>query len=272
MRHFTRTSLIAATVLLAPIAVAAWLACSATADETTGVPTETVSAPSLGLEALEADIAVLGSINQLDLTKQQAASLLEVTEQLHAASARFEKERQGFQEQLRPLLERKRALMMKDQAVPDELEKDIAGVQAQLEALDRKVVEALVPFAEKFRPILSAPQLQIVTGDYEARRQAEEWLDSLREMSPESFKDEMRPIVQEFADATIGLDQKTLTTLFTEAHNMDSKTWAKKKGDYVKRIAPLFRPAKGKDSQLIVQFFMHPRMVPVLQDKAEVLK
>ena len=114
--------------------------------------------------------------------------------------------------------------------------------------------------------------MQIVTGDYEARRQAEEWLDSLREMLKEDFKDELGPIVKEFADASAGLDEKTLRQIFTDAHNMDTKTYAKKKGEIITRIAPLFRPTKGNDNQLIVQFFLHPRMLAVLQEKVDMIR
>ena len=224
--------------------------------------------PALDNETLLADIAVLESINQLDLSKEQTVTLLGLVTELAKKSAGYEQERQAIRDRLNPLLAQKRGLMMKDQVVPDELEKAISGMQGQLDGLDRKVIEALVPFAEKFRPVLTAPQLQIVTGDYEARRQAEEWLDSLREMLKEDFKDELGPIVKEFADASAGLDEKTLRQIFTEAHNMDGKTYAKKKGDIVARIAVLFRPTKGNDAQLIVQFFMHPRMLAVLQEKA----
>ena len=228
--------------------------------------------PAADNETLLADIAVLASINQLDLNKQQAVTLLDLVSQLARKSAGYEQERQALRSRLNPLLAQKRALMMKDQVVPDELEKSISGMQGQLDGLDRKVIEALVPFAEKFRPVLSAAQLQIVTGDYEARRQAEEWLDSLREMLKEDFKDELGPIVKEFADASAGLDEKTLRQIFTDAHNMDTKTYAKKKGEIITRIAPLFRPTKGNDNQLIVQFFLHPRMLAVLQEKVDMIR
>jgi hypothetical protein len=257
--------------------LAAFLACL-----TLALPVLTIALPpvaaaddaatTLDNETLQADIAVLESLNQLDLSKQQATTLLGLVTELAKKSSGYELEREALRGRMKPLLAQKRALMMKDEVVPDDLDKSITGMQSQLDSLDRKVIEALVPFAARFRPVLSTAQLQIITGDYEARRQAEEWLDSLREMVKEDFRDELGPIVKEFADPNVGLDEKTLRQVFTDAHNMDSKTYAKKKTEIVSRIAPLFRPTKGKDSELIVQFFLHPRMLAVLTEKVDAIK
>lgn len=223
------------------------------------------------LEALAAEIQLIGDLNTLQLQPSQIERLIPAVNELHATAIGFEQQRVAFLRQLKPLLERKRDLLLADEPLPEQLSEQISAMEAQLNELDRQADEAFLKQAVIFREILTDPQISIITGEEEARRQVVELLEWIREMDDETFEREAPPYAEEVADPEVGLGEEEILDLFTLARAMDAEQYSRSRAELIGRLIELFRPSHDTADRIIVNVFLHPAMPEVLQEKLRIL-
>ncbi len=223
------------------------------------------------LDALAAEIQLIDDLNTLQLQPDQIERLIPAVDELRATAIGFEQQRVALLRQLRPLLERKRDLLLADEPPSTELREQISAMEAQLNELDRQADEAFLAHAVTFREILTDPQVAIITGEEDARRQVVELLEWIREMDDETFEREAPPYAGELADPELGLGEEEILDLFTLARAMDAEQYSRSSSELIGRLIELFRPRHDTADRIIVTLFLHPAMPKVLQEKLKVL-
>ncbi len=223
------------------------------------------------LDALAAEIQLLTDLNTLQLTRAQIEALLPAVEELRTTAIGFEQQRVILLRQLKPLLEQKRALLVRDEQPPDALTQQIGAIGNELAALDQTAEEALTARAATFREILTEPQVAIITGEEDARRQVVELIDWVREMDDETFEREAPPYAEELAAPDVGLTAEEILDLLTLARAMSAEQYARDGDEIRGKLIELFRPAPEVADHIIVSVFLNPAMPKVLQDKLAVM-
>ncbi|MGD9495169.1 MAG: hypothetical protein AB7Y46_02545 [Armatimonadota bacterium] len=219
------------------------------------------------LDALAAEIQLIQDLNTLQLSREQIEQLIPAVEALRQAALGAEQQRVAVLRQLRPLMQRKRDLLLADAQPPEDLEAEIAALEGQLSELGQQTDEALLGHAATFREILSDPQVSIVTGEEEARRQVVELLEWVREMDDEAFEREAPPYAEELADPDVGLGEEEILDLFTLARAMDADQYTRSAPEIQGKLIELFRPTHETADRIIVSVFLHEAMPGVLQAK-----
>lgn len=222
------------------------------------------------LDTLAAEIQLLTDLNRLQLTRTQIEALLPVVQQLRTTAIGFEQQRVALLRQLKPLLEQKRELLVRDEQPPEALADQIRGIEDELAELDARAEEALLAYAAPLREILTEPQVAIITGEEDARRQVVELLEWVREMDDETFEREVPPYAEELAVPEVGLSEEEILDLLTVARAMSAEQYARDGEEIRSKLIELFRPAHEAADQIIIAVFLHPAMPRVLQDKLAV--
>ncbi len=234
-------------------------------------PTVTVAADSPLLQGLLDDLQLLALLNRLQLSAEQINRLLPMVEQLRQVRSAAEAEVAKIQEALVKALTEKRQLLLEDKPVPQELEGRLARLRFQLQQAQEQGVERLAEAARSLRPLFTAPQLEIVTGRYEARLQARELLDWLRGLSDSDFTEESAANAEGLADPDKGFSQETLVRLFADVRKMSAADYEKQQGELTQRLAPLYSPGEEDENRQIAGAFTHPHMADLLREKLRVL-
>ncbi len=219
------------------------------------------------LDALAAEIQLIADLNTLQLERAQIEALIPAVDAVRATAMGFEQQRVAVLHELRPLLERKRDLLLADARPPDDLTEQIAAIEARLTDMDQAMDQALTAHARAFREILTDAQVSIITGEEEARRQVLDLIEWVREMDDETFAREAAPYAEELADPEVGLSEEEILDLLTLARAMDAEQYARSGAEIRGKLIELFRPSHETADRIIVGVFLHEAMPTVLQGK-----
>ncbi|MFW5869124.1 MAG: hypothetical protein ACOCX2_14965 [Armatimonadota bacterium] len=264
--RLTRPSAHFAGVLLATLAVTALTTGCARAQlcpELSQVASE--------LDRIDAEIALIQDMNTLQLTEEQLRFLVPAVDSLRSTAILQEEDRVELLQQLKPLLEQERALALRDQPPSDELADEIAEINGRLVAADEAQNEALLPHAETFREILTDPQTAIITGEEDARRQALDLIDWVRQLDDAAFEEQVPALATELADPELGLGQDEIVDLLSVVRAMTPEQYERAGEDVVGQLTELYRPSVEDADQVIVQVFLHEAMPTVLEDMLAVI-
>ncbi len=223
------------------------------------------------LDALAAEITLIEDLNTLQLSRDQIELLIPAVEDLRETAMGGEQQRVAVLRRLKPLLERKRDLLLADGHPPEDLFDQIAALENELGELDRRADEGLLEHAATFRGILTDVQVSLVTGEEVARRQVVELLEWIREMDDDTFEREAAPYAEELADPDLGLSEDEILDLFTLARAMDPDQYARSGPEIRGRLIELFRPTHETADRIIVNVFLHEAMPTVLEGKLKLL-
>jgi hypothetical protein len=218
---------------------------------------------------LQQDIEVLDIINRLDLKATQFPSLLKLHAGLQQELEKMSPKREALYSQLVPLLREKRTQLMQDKAPGADLDKRIATLLAQIEAIGDDLQRATLTYASEARKSLTPAQIQILTGADEAFAQAEELLSWIRDLPATSYREEARANAEELADPALNLSVDAIMKIFESARKMNAAEYAKNKSGLIGKLAPLYMPLPEAADETIVQFLSSPRVGVILGEKAE---
>ncbi|MGC9320406.1 MAG: hypothetical protein ACP5KN_20400, partial [Armatimonadota bacterium] len=223
------------------------------------------------LDALAAENQLIEDLNTLQLTAEQIQSLIPATEKVHSAALALEQQRLNILRRLKPLLQRKRELLIRDEHPPEDLRARIDGLETELAELDRRVDQSLTAHASLFREVLSDAQVSIVTGEEEARRQVVELIEWVREMDDETFESQVPAYVSnQLADPAGELTEDEILELLSLARSMEADQY-RREGEALRgKLIEPFRPSHEEADRMLVNLFLHEAMPQVLKDKLAV--
>jgi len=219
------------------------------------------------LNALDAEISLIEDMNTLQLSEQQLRALIPLVDAIRTTVISREQERVVVLNQLKPLLEQKRALTLRDEQVPDALRDQIAQLNTGLADLDGTLNEALVAHAEGLRGVLNKPQIAIITGEEDARRQVFDLIDWVRQLDDAAFEQEVPPLAFELADPDLGLGEAEIVDLLSLARAMSVEQYQRAGEEIRGRLIELYRPTHQSADRILVQVFLHAAMPDVLAGK-----
>jgi len=217
---------------------------------------------------LAQDISSLYTLNRLDLQPAQVAPLKAVAQQAQDAHAKALPARQAALAQLVPLLREKRGLLLKDQDVPEDLEKQLHEAQAKVDTADEQIAAAATGVVPELRTVLTADQVAIITGADEARSQAEDLLEWIRQLAPGTYAEEGKSNADQLADPTVKLTSADIVKIFDDARKLSAADYAAKKSDFVAKLAPLYSPTEAAANQALAEFVASPRLTGLLDERA----
>ncbi len=221
------------------------------------------------LDALDAEIALIRDLNKLQLSADQIRSLMPVVEDIRETAIAHENDRQELLLQLKPLLQTRRDMALKDRPVPEQLQQQIEELNNQLLEIDRRLDRALLPHAEDLRAILTEPQIAIITGEEDARRRVMDLLAWVRGLDDAAFEQEVPSLAEELADPEIGLTEEEIVDLLSVARAMSDEQYERAGEEIRGRLIELYRPSAEAADRILVQVFLHESMPTVLEDMLE---
>ena len=219
------------------------------------------------LDALDAEIALIRDMNTLQLSRQQVQQLIPAVEALQTTAMEFEQQRAALLRELRPAMHQLRDTLLRDDHPDDMLMRQIQECQNELAEVDYRFEQATAEHAEAFRQILTEPQVAIITGEEEARRQVVELLEWARELDDAAFEQEVLPYAEELAAPEIGLGEEEILDLLSLARAMDAQQYQRSEAEIRGRLTELFRPTHEMADRIIAHVFLHEAMPRVLRDK-----
>lgn len=214
------------------------------------------------------DIALLDRINRLDLQAAQLGPLTQLAERAEQAVAAKQPENLAALARLIPLLRQKRDLLLEDKEIPADLENRLRQTRQAVEAAGQDIAEAGQALVPDLRKVLSSDQISILTGSDEARSQAEELLEWVRELSAGTFAEEAAATADELADPEVNLTAKDIMAVFTAVRKLSEADYATKRAPHVARIAVLYSPTPEAADDSLAQFLTMPRLALLLREKA----
>lgn len=260
-------------MLLALTLALSGTACRQSSGQTSATtkPAEQSAELPAAVRDLQEDLHLLGLLNRLQLTPEQVNALLPAVEALQQERARREQQIQATEQELVAALTEQRALALRDQPPPGELETRVQTLQQQVESAVDGLPQALAPQAAAVRAVLTPPQLSILSGQYEAELQGQELLDWLRGLPDSSYTEEASANAEGLADPDKGMDQALLLNLFNTARAMSETDYRTSRAELAQRLAPLYGPPAEETDSLLAQTFSQPRMGQLLREKLAAL-
>lgn len=223
------------------------------------------------LDALDAEIVLIEDLNTLQLSAEQIRALMPVVQNIRDTAIAHEQDRAEILQRLKPLLQQKRDLVLRDQPIPDALADQIAAINNELLDLDTRMDAALLPHAENLRAILTDPQVAIITGEEDARRRVLDLLAWIRDIDDAEFEQEVPPLAEELADPEVDLGAEEIMDLFSLARAMSPEQYERAGEEIRGRLIELYRPSVEAADRILVQVFLHESMPTVLEDMLEQL-
>jgi len=218
-------------------------------------------------DELYADIHVLELINRLQLSPEQIAPLLEVLRDAADRRVAAQKRMDALLAELAPLLAQKRDALLKGGPVP-------AAVQSQITKIERDLSDASSPrpedegaMAGRLREILSEAQTKVVAGGLEARIDASEMLDGLRDMPAEAFDSEIGLLAGELAGDHADMNAEQVEGLCREMRSLSEEEYRQARDEIIKQLEPLFIPSGETADWLLTRAFAEPRMFLLIQER-----
>ncbi|HEY3398979.1 MAG TPA: hypothetical protein VGM19_15125 [Armatimonadota bacterium] len=230
-------------------------------------PAVSVGPESAQLLGLQDDLRLLTILDRMQLTADQINQMLPLVDQLAQQRAESDQQIEKLQGDLIRALTDKRQLLVEDKPVSEEIERQIVTLQSAVGKAREQGAARLTESAKPLRKLLTAPQLDIVTGRNEARLQARELLDWLRGLSDSDFTEEAAANAEGLADADKGLDKDVLTKLFATARKMTAAQYDKGRDELAARLAPLYGPSPDQEDAQIAGAFAHPHTAALLREK-----
>jgi|LSQX01.2.fsa_nt_gb hypothetical protein len=227
---------------------------------------QTVLSP---VQAMQQDVSMLALVNRLSLSPLQARQLLSIASRASEAISALDGPRSQSADSLMALLQRQFDIMLRDEQPSAALMEQIAQAELELQRIDERAQEALVPFAAEARKVLSEAQVLIISGEDEARQAAEEMLMWIRELSAEDFAVEGPSNADALAVADIDLDTDTVVAIFRTARTLSAEEYAAKMDELSAKLAPLYRPDAVGEDVIIGSMLANERFAPVLQMRME---
>ena len=232
-------------------------------------PPPMLAPPSAKVQQLTDDIRLLQVLNRLQFTPAQIAALLPAVDALQTQRTDFDAQIAAVDTQLETSLGGERALLMADKPITAEIQKHVSDLQSNRANLQEKAQLALAQSSAGLRKLLTAPQLAIVTGSYEAQLQGREMLEWLRTLSDNDFTEEAKANAEGLAAPDKGLDQALLLQLFNTARKMSATDFAKSEDELAQRLAPAYGLNEAEANARIAGTFGSPRMPALLREKAQ---
>lgn len=218
-------------------------------------------------DGLVQDIDLLYTLNRLDLQKNQLQPLSDLVARVQAEKDKLQPTRQAALAELIPALREKRALLVKDNAVPADLEERIRASQAKLDETDEAVAETAAKFVPELKKLLSPEQVAIITGADEAHAQAEELLQWVREMDAATFAEEGKANAAELADPDLKLPADVIMKIFSDARKLSDADYNKQRETFISKLSPLYMPMQEAADSALLDFFGSPRLGAILKEK-----
>ena len=225
-------------------------------------------ASQVAVDDLVTDIELLDTINRLQLTKDQLDSLLDLVDRIEELTARYDQRIQGLDSQYQPRLARQRDLLIKDQPPSPQLAEELQQWQQQRQQVSSERAEALHQLIPELRAVLTDSQVQIVSGADEARLQARDMLQWLREMPAAEFQEEARANAEALAAPEIDLNSSALLDIFTTARNMSAEQYRTAQPNLVDRLSPIYGDTAAATDRLLLRLFANGRVRTILAEKA----
>jgi len=223
------------------------------------------------LDQLAEEMQLIEELNTLQLTAVQLQTLQGEVAEIRGAIAPIIAARVGVLQQLEPLLKQKRASLIVDQQPPDELLNDIAAREDQLADLDARMDETITAFAPRLRQILSEPQIALVSGEEDARRQVVMLLEVIRDMDADRFNREAPGYAAELERPEEALSAQHIVNIFTTARNLAPEDYQQQQGELVEGLMPIYAPSEEVADAMLAHFFAQPQMPRLLEDKLQAM-
>ncbi|NLO74373.1 MAG: hypothetical protein GX100_09745 [candidate division WS1 bacterium] len=239
-----------------------------TEDQAAVCPPPMLAPPPAKIQQLTEEIRLLQLLNRMQFTAEQLTALLPVVDNLQKERGQFDEQIAALDTQLEQALTRQRELLVADKRVPADLHRRLAELQKQRAELQEQAQLALAQSGGSLRKLLTAPQLAIVTGSYEAQLQAREMLAWLRTLSDEDFTQEARANAEGLAMPEKGLTQDLLLQVFTTARKMSAPDFAKSENELTQRLAPVYGLTETEADGRLAATFASPHMPGLLREKA----
>ena len=220
------------------------------------------------LDELSQDIDLLFTVNRLDLQPAQVKPLLDLIAQVEQEKAKLEPQRQAALAQLIPLLREKRALLVQDKDVPEDLDAKVQAAQTKVEEAGQGIANANAKYVPDLKKVLTTAQVSIITGADEARSQADELLQWIRELPAAEYTDEAKANAEQLQAAEVNLPAAAIMKVFDEARKMSAADYAKNKDGLITKLAPLYMPMDEAADDALLQFFSAPRLGVILKERA----
>lgn len=243
--------------------------CQPGGDDTPAATTARVDTEAdRALDELSQDIDLLYTVNRLDLQPAQVKPLLALIAQVEQEKAKLEPQRQAALAQLIPLLREKRALLVQDKDVPEDLEAKVQDAQTKVEEAGQGISTANAKYVPDLKKLLTAAQVSIITGADEARSQADELLQWIRELPAAEYTDEAKANAEQLQAQEINLLAPAIMKVFDDARKLSAADYAKNKDGLIAKLAPLYMPMDEAADDALLQFFSAPRLGVVLKERA----
>ncbi len=219
------------------------------------------------LDGLADEMQLIEELNALQLSAQEIAAVLEIVEDVQAATAPIIAARVAILEQLEPLLRSKRAALIADTQPTADLLARIAAIDDQLADLDARMDEVIVASAPRYRDVLTDDQVALVSGVEDARRQVVMLIEVMRDMPAEKFNREAPGWARELEQLEAGLSAQRILDLFIAARNLSAEEYQKQGGEIVKGLMAIYAPRPEVADAMLAHFFADSRMPAILKDK-----
>jgi hypothetical protein len=121
--------------------------------------------------------------------------------------------------------------------------------------------------AALIKPLLSAPQVAIATGADEAKLQALDLLDWLRDLGANEYEEEAGATAAGLADPPVGLNADLLLQIFSTARKLPAPDYQESRDELAQRLAPLYGLAPEQANERLAAIFAHPRAGLLLGEK-----
>lgn len=221
------------------------------------------------LQGIQQDIDLLEEINRLELSKEQLTGLIGQVEAIHARLKQREPERVAIMQRLEPLLEAKKAALLRDEGVPDVIDQQIEQQLEALQEFDRQLEQSLLGFVPRLRGdegVLTEPQVDILTWVSEARMQAMAYLDWAREMSDEDFRTDAEVNAETLADGR-EITKDEILAVFRQAKALSDEEYEQERENLANKLLPAARDETAPIDIILIRRLQAPGLLAVLKEK-----
>ena len=219
------------------------------------------------LDGLADEMQLIEELNALQLSAPELAAVLEIVEDVQAATAPIIAARVAILKQLEPLLRAKRDALIADTQPAADLLAQILALEDQLGDLDARMDEAIVASAPRYRDVLTDDQVALVSGVEDARRQVFMLIEAMRDMPADKFNREAPGWARELEQLEAGLSAQRILDLFIAARNLSAEEYQQQGGEIVKGLMAIYAPRPEIADAMLAHFFADTRMPTILKDK-----
>ncbi len=224
------------------------------------------------VEALSADVELLAQLNRLQLSPEQLRRLAELAREVAQARQEHLARREQILSELSRLLRRKRALLLRDQPVPEQLDARIVELNVALRQLEAAQSRVATAASEKLRNLLSRAQWDILVRRQEARQYAGELLDWVRELDGAEFEQEARAAAEELADPERGMTADKILAILRRARQLSGADYDEQRPALIEELLPAYALSEQAELHLAADFLSNPRLLSLVEDKLSALQ